>query len=138
MSMKKIISNNRIIAILFFTVFSIAAAPAVHAGDPKPVVPVELSFLGHIKNQPLFQLNFKGTEGQNEFTIIISDEGGNTLYRENIKGEIFSKKFLLNTDELGDDPLHFTIFCKNNKKAVEYTVNRNTRTVQEVVVSEKK
>lgn len=136
--MKKIISNNRIIAILFFTVFSFAAAPAAKANDPKPAVPVELSFLGHIKNQPLFQLSFRGNEGQNEFTIIITDEGGNTLYRENIKGENFSKKFLLNTDELGDDPLRFTIFCKNNKKAVEYTVNRNTRTVQEVVVNEVK
>jgi hypothetical protein len=136
--MKRIISNNRIIAILFFTVFSIAAAPAVHAGEKNPAVPVELSFLGHIKNQPLFQLNFKGTEAQNEFTIIISDEGGNTLYRENIKGEIFSKKFLLNTDELGENTLHFTIFCKNTKGSVEYTVNRNTRTVSEVVVNEVK
>lgn len=136
--MKKIISNNRIIAILFFTVFSIAAAPAAMAGDKKPNVPVELSFLGHIKNQPLFQLNFKGSAEQNEFVIIISDEGGNTLYRENIKGENFSKKFLLNTEELGDDPLYFTIFCKNNKAAVEYTVNRNSRTVQEVVVNEVK
>jgi hypothetical protein len=138
MSMKKIISNNRIIAILFFTVFSIAAAPVANAGDKKPEVPVELSFLGHIKNQPLFQLNFNGTEEKNEFTIIISDEGGNTLYRENVKGEIFSKKFLLNTDELGDNTLHFTIFCKNTKGAVEYTVNRNTRTVQDVVVREVK
>jgi hypothetical protein len=138
MCMKKIMSNNRIIAILFFTVFSIAAAPAAFAGNEKPAVPVELSFLGHVKNQPLFLLNFKGSETQNEFTIIITDEGGNTLYRENIKGENFSKKFLLNTDELGDAPLHFTIFCKNTKGSVEYTVNRNVRTVREVVVNEEK
>lgn len=136
--MKRIISNNRIIAILFFTVFSIAAAPSVQAGNENPEIPVALSFLGHVKNQPLFQLAFNGSEGKNDFTIIISDEGGNTLYRENIKGEVFSKKFLLNTDELGDNTLHFTIFCKNTKGSVEYTVNRNTRTVQDVVVREVK
>ncbi len=39
--------------------------------------------------------------------IIIRDDVGNSLYRENIKGEIFSKNFLVNTEEMGDDDHHF-------------------------------
>jgi hypothetical protein len=136
--MKKIINNNRLIAIAFFTVFTIAAAPSAMAHEKNPAVPVELTFLGHIKNQPMFQLSFTGDASQNDFTILITDEYGNSLYRENIKAENFSKKFLLNTEELGDETLHFTIFCKNTKTSVEYAVNRNTRTVNEVVVSEVK
>ncbi len=136
--MKKIFRNNRIIAIAFLTMFSVAASPAVMAGEKNPVIPVQLTFLGHVKNQPLFELSFNGNENQNDVTIIISDEYGNSLYRENIKAETFTKKFLFNTDELGDETLHFTIFCKNNKKSVQYVVNRSTQTVNQVMVSEVK
>lgn len=136
--MKKIFNNKRLIAIAFFTVFSIAAAPAAKATEKNPAVPVSLTFLGHVKNQPLFQLSFTGNELENDFTILITDDYGNSLYRENIKAETFTKKFLLNTEELGDETLHFTIFCKNTKKSVAYAVNRSTRQVQDVVVSEVK
>ena len=81
--MKKIFRNNRLVAIAFFTLFSVAAAPAALATE-NPVIPVELTFVGHVKNQPMFQLSFNGNETQNEITIIITDEYGNSLYRENI------------------------------------------------------
>lgn len=136
--MKKIFSNNRIIAIAFLTVFSVALAPTATATEKKPSVPAELVFVGNIKNQPVFQLNISGNAQQNEFTIIINDEAGNSLYRENIKGEIFTKKFLLNTDEIGDNTLRFEIFCKKTKQSVSYEVNRNSRFVQEMAITEVK
>jgi hypothetical protein len=135
--MKKIFNNNRLIAIALLTVFSVAAAPAM-AAEKNPVVPVEFSYIGNVANQPMFQLSFAGNATQNDFTIIITDEYGNSLYRENIKAMNFTKKFLLNTEELGDETLYFTIFCKNTKSSVEYKVNRNTRQVREVLVSEVK
>lgn len=136
--MKKIFNNNRLIAIAFFTVFSVAMSPAATATDKNPIVPVELKFAGFIKDQPLFQLNFSGNVLQNEFTISITDENGISLYRENIKGENFSKKFLLNTDEIGDNTLRFEIFSNKTKQSVAFEVNRNTRFVQDVVISEVK
>jgi len=136
--MKKIFSNNRLIAFAFFTVFAVAAAPAAIAGEKNPVVPVEMKFSGYIKNQPLFQLNFSGNSEQNEFTIIVSDEFGTSLYQENIKGENFTKKFLLNTEEIGDNTLRFEIFCNKTKKSVTFEVNRNSRWVQDLAISEVK
>ena len=135
--MKKIFNNNRLIAIALLTVFSVAAAPAALANE-KPVIPVQFTYVGNVQNQPMFQLSFAGNNEQNDFTIIISDDFGNTLYRENIKAETLTKKFLLNADELGDETLRFTIFCKNNKSSVVYEVNRNTRSVQDIQVSEVK
>ncbi|OSZ80537.1 hypothetical protein CAP36_04610 [Chitinophagaceae bacterium IBVUCB2] len=135
--MKKIISNNRIIAIAFLTVFTVALAPAAMAIEKKPLVPAELVFVGNIKNQPLFQLTVAGSAAQNEFTINITDEFGVSLYRENIKGENFSKKFLLNTDEIGDNTLTFEVFCKNTKQSVTYEVNRNSRFVQDLAITKK-
>ena len=133
--MKKIFNNNRLIAIAFFTIFTLAIAPAAMAGEKNPVVPVEMKFTGLFKNQPVFQLNFTGNSEQNEFTIIISDEYGNSLYSENIKGENFTKKFLLNTDEIGDNTLLFKILSNKTKQSVTYEVNRNTRLVQDVEIN---
>ena len=133
--MKKIFNNNRLIAIAFFTIFTLAIAPAAMASEKNPVVPVEMKFTGLIKNQPVFQLNFTGNSEQNEFTIFISDEYGNSLYSENIKGENFTKKFLLNTDEIGDNTLLFKILSNKTKQSVTYEVNRNTRLVQDVEIN---
>ncbi len=134
--MKKILSNNRLIAFAFFTVFTVAMSPAVMAGEKNPVVPVELKFAGLVNQQPLFQLIFSGSPLQDEFTISVTDEYGYSLYKENIKGESFTKKFLLNTDEIGDNTLRFEIYCNKTKKSVAYEVNRNTRFVQEMVIKE--
>ena len=135
--MKKIFSNNRLIAIAFFTVFSVAAAPFAMATDSSHnrVMPVELKLVGNINNQPIFQLTYAGNTEQDEFTIVIRDEDGNSLYRENIKGESFTKKFLLNKDEVGDGPLRFEITSKKFSKTVVYEVNRNTRQVEDLVIS---
>ena len=136
--MKKIFNNNRLIAIAFFTVFSMAASPSVNAGEKNPSVPVEMKFAGFIKNQPLFLLNFSGNAQQDEFTISITDEYGNSLYRENIKGENFKMKFLLNTDEIEDDTLLFRVYSNKTKQSVTYEVNRNSRFVEEVVINKVK
>lgn len=134
--MKKIFSNNRLLAIAFLTVFSTGISSTVLANDPKPSVPVELKFAGFIKNQPLFQLNFNGNSHQDEFIINIKDEFGNSLYRENIKGEVFNKKFLLNTDEIGDNTVRFEVTCKKTNNSVVYEVNRNSKYVQDIAINE--
>lgn len=137
--MKKIFSNNRLIAIAFLTVFSVSVSAAAPGPNNKAGVPVELKFVGHIKNHPVFQLNFRGNPAQDEFTIIINDEYGNSLFWENIKGENFSKKFLLNMDEIGENMVfRFEIFCKKTKQSVKYEVNSTTRFVQEMAITEVK
>ena len=136
--MKKIFRSNRLIAIAFFTVFTTGTASIAMASNSNYVIPVELKFVGTIKSQPLFELSFAGNPDHDEFTIVIRDESGTSLYRENIKGENFSKKFLLNTDEIGDEILHFEVISKKSKKRVVYEVSRNSHFVEEMVVSELK
>jgi len=99
---------------------------------------VELKFIGSINNQTIFQLNISGDDMHNDFTIIIRDELNNTIYRENIKADTFSKKFLFNKDELGDDTLQFEVFCRKTNQSVLYKINRQYRTTDELVVSELK
>ena len=121
--------------IAFFTAFSVASVPAMANNNSHKTIPVEMKFMGYIKNQLLFKLNFAGTPEHNEFTVIIRDDQNNILYRDNIKGENFSKSFLLNTEEIGDDSLQFEIVNKKTKESVVYEVNRKTSVAEEMTVS---
>jgi len=124
--MEKIFCNNRLLLIAFFTVFTTAGAQATLANNNDQSVPVELQFTRWIKDQPLFQLKFAADAQNDEFTIIIRDHYSNVLYRENIKAENFTKSFLLNTDEVGDDELLFEIFSKKSNKSRVYTISRKS------------
>jgi hypothetical protein len=135
--MKKILNNSRLIAIAFFTVFTAAAVPAALANNGKDL-PVELKFIGSINNQAMFQLKISGNIPHDDYALIIRDEFGNLIYRENIKAENFSKKFLFDTEELGDDTLLFEVFCRKTNKSVVYKINRQYRFTEEVLVSELK
>jgi hypothetical protein len=136
--MKKILSNNRLIAFAFFTVFSLGISSVVQANDKNNGVPVELKCTGIIDNQLIFQLVFSGDKDHNEFTVFIRDENGNSIYRENIKGENFTKKFLFYIDELEDNTLTFEIISNKTRKSVTYNVNRNSRLVHDIAIIEQK
>ena len=133
--MKKVLKNKSIIAAALFTVFTVALNPVAMAKDIKPTVPVELKFVGKVNEKSVFQLNFTGSPQENEFTIIIIDEDGNRLYRETLKGENFSKRYLLNAEVIGDNALRFEISSNKTTKPAVFKVNREVRFVEEVVVN---
>jgi len=136
--MKQVLKRKSIIVATLFAVFSTALAPAAQANDSSRVIPVELKFLGEVKDQLVFQLNFDGNAEENEFTVTITDEAGATLYRENVKGEKVTKRYLLNSDEIGDGIVHFHITSKKSNQTVVYEVNHVTHVVQDVVVNKLK
>ena len=117
--------NKIIIATAFFIILTSLFAGNAIAYDSSATgaVPVELKFLGNVKNLPLLQLDFVGTKTENEFSISITDENGFELYSADVKGEVFSKQFLLNTYDLGNAILTFEITGKKSGKTVAYVVN---------------
>jgi hypothetical protein len=126
----KTLSNIRIVALALVALLTIASPVLANAGEnPQPV---ELKYLGQYKNQPVFELSF--TSGE-EFTVIIRDDQDNVVYKDFIKAGTTSKKYLLNTEELGDIPMNFEITGKKSDKTVVYKVNKNTRLVEDVVVN---
>lgn len=129
--------NTRLLAIALVAMFSVAATAPALAADDNKVIPVELKFVGNIKNQPLFHMTFNGTE-ESEYTISVRDEYGNVLYKEKVKGGTFTKKFMLNTEELGDAELKFEVVSKSYEKPVVFEINRFTNYVQDVVINKTK
>ena len=70
--------------------------------------------------------------------IVVRDENGNVLYRDKVKGGNVTKKFLLNTEELGDVAVQFEITGKKNEKTVIYEVNKKSRLVEDLVINKMK
>jgi hypothetical protein len=120
-----------IIAIAIFSV--IGFTPVIAGGTTlsNPTLPVELKYAGTFKKQPLIQLNFAGSTEDKAYNILITDESGVVLYNEDVKGDVFSKQFLLNIDDLGDAILKFQISGKKSGKTVAYRVNRQKLPVTE-------
>lgn len=133
--MKKVFSNNRLIALAFFTVFSMGAAPLVQANETNPILPVELKFVGKVMQHAVFQLNFFGNLDENEIRISILDEYGNYIFSENIKGEVFSQRFLFNPEEIAESPVRFEIISRKSRKKVVFEVSRNMHFVDEMTIT---
>jgi len=129
--MEKIFLNKRLVIIAFFTVFSTASSPAIAEGKCGEGA-VELKLIRWIKDQPMFRLSFNGHSQNDEFTIIIRDELNSVLYKQKILGQHFSKNFLLNTAEIGDDTLNFEIVCNRSNSSIVYKINRNRFQQEEI------
>ncbi len=123
-----------IFAIVIFSVMGLMQAIAGDTTSRNPALPVELKYAGSFKNQPLIQLNFTGTSEDRVFSISITDESGIELYNGDVKGHVFSKQFLLNTDDLGDAVLQFVITGKKTGKKAVYKVSRQQQVTEQMNV----
>lgn len=124
--------NKRIFVIVFAALLSFVQVNALGIHRNPTTVPVELKLVGSFQNQPLLQLDFSGSKEENQFIISITDETGLVLYNADVKGEVFSKQFLLNTDNLGDAVLNFAITGKRSGKTVNYRVTPQAVTTEVV------
>ncbi|MGN6294661.1 MAG: hypothetical protein ACTHMV_18070 [Chitinophagaceae bacterium] len=134
--MKNLLSNTRIAAVALVLSLTLVFATAAQANETNPTG-VELRFIGNLKNQPVFHLSYNGAV-ENEYTIVVRDEYNNVLYKDYVKGTNISKKFMLNTDELGDVDVTFEITDRKAGKPVVYEISKNSRLIQDVVVNKLK
>ncbi|MEP7372119.1 MAG: hypothetical protein ABI675_01945 [Chitinophagaceae bacterium] len=135
--MKKVSINTRILAIALAATFTTAFSSPALATEEKKTIPVELKFVGKIESQPVFLLSFNNAE-ENGYTIVVRDEFSNILYRDNVKGGNITKKFILNTEELGDASITFEVIGKKTEKTVVYEINKQSRIVEDLVINKMK
>jgi hypothetical protein len=130
----KTMMKTRLLAVALVAFFGSAfAVPALANGEKNPV-PVEMKYAGSLDDQPLLYMTFTGKE-EREFIISIRDEYGNLLYREIVKGANFTKRFVLNTEEIGDAELKFEVSSKGYDKPAVFSINKQSRTVEDLVIS---
>jgi hypothetical protein len=122
-----------IVALAFTLAFS--TPTLANEGDKEnPTTATELKFIGNMENQPVFELNLNDNE--DEYTVIFRDEYGNVLFNDKFKGAIgLTKKFLLKSEEFGDEALKVIVKSKKNNSTEVYTINRSHSYVEETLVS---
>ena len=123
-----------IIAIAIFSALNFATVKAGDTTENPSSLPVELKFAGTFKNQPLIQINFTGSTEDKVYRISIKDEEGIELYNADVKGDVFAKQFLLNTDDLGEATLKFEITGRTSGKTVVYKVSRQRQVSEQMDV----
>jgi hypothetical protein len=129
----------RKIRIAVFVVSALMSSVIAIAADRDSVAlnsQVDLKLVGHYNDQSIFQLTINGPY-DNDVMVIVRDVYGYTFYKENVKTEFFSRKFLFNSDELGDETLQLEIFNRKTKQSVVYEINKNYRNSSDVVITKK-
>jgi hypothetical protein len=120
-----------IVALALVVAFSTTAlANDGGKGDKKS----ELKFIGNVENQPVFELSLANND-EDEYTVIFRDEYGNVLYNEKFVSTGVTKKFLLKSDEFGDEVLNVTVRSKKGNVAEVYSISRTHSYVAETNVS---
>ncbi len=129
----KPVLRNSIFALAALVAVSFSGSVKANGGnDPEAVF--EVKFIGNLQSQPVFQLNLLN-QVSDEFYISISDLQGNILYSDRVKGTSITKKFAINTDEVGDNTLRLEVRSKNTGKKEIYDINRTQNYVVESVVT---
>jgi hypothetical protein len=100
----------------------------------KNIPGVEFRYIGTKENQPVFLLNLVNAE-EDEYTISFRDKNGNVLYSDRLKGANISKRYLLNTDEIGTGELNVEIKSKKNNQVQLYKIGTTQSVVTETVVN---
>ena len=127
----------RLLVLTLVTTLAVAFTSPAIANDETKTIPVEMKYVGKMHDQPLFYLNFLGAT-ESQFTILIRDQYGNVLYKDIVKGSQFTKKFLINTEELGDAELTFEVSSRSYEKPVVFEINKSSRLVEDLVVTKVK
>lgn len=108
--MKQAIKTTKMITIGLFT-FCIIGLSQVVSATTKTEDPIELKFIGKIKNHPVFQLNLNKGEA---YSISMKDENFDVLYSEKLKSKDvdFSRKYQLDIDEADLNALGFAVIVE--------------------------
>jgi hypothetical protein len=121
-----------IVALAFTLAFS---TPTMANDGEKGDHKTELKFIGNMENQPVFELNLAN---EDEYTVIFRDENGNVLYNDKFKGAGLTKKFMLRSDEFGEEVLHVIVKSKSGNTTDVYTINRSHSYVEQTQVNKVK
>lgn len=129
-------TTNNITKVLTFTLFAFLTLGMSQTGFAGMVdtTPVELKFVGNLKNQPVFQLDLHN-EKAGEFFILIKDANQEVIFSETIKGTNITRKYKFLTEEVDVTALQLEITNKEDNTKSVYTVNRQLRTIQDVVIN---
>ena len=134
--MKNAIRHFSTAVIAMFTILvSVTTARAnneKNKGSNAEASSIEFRYVGKLQHHPVYQLSISNAENEDYF-VSFRDQSGNVLYSGSLKNTN-SQRFMINADEVGDEPLTLTVTARKSNKSQVYTVKRNQNVVEENVV----
>lgn len=102
------------------------------SGKKTEATSIEFRYVGKLEQHPVYQLSISNAEND-EYFVSFRDQAGNVLYSGSLKNTN-SQRFMINADEVGDEPLTLTVTARKSNKSQVYTVKRNQNVVEENIV----
>lgn len=132
----KAINKTKMITMGFISLFTIGLSQPSWS-FAKGENPIEFKVIGNVNNSPVFQ--FKGNNlEENEYLLKVKDADGLVLFAETLKGKNVFRKYQLDlstADTYDALDVRFEVTSLKTKETFIYTVKRNSRVIEEVVVA---
>lgn len=93
---------------------------------------IEFKYVGKLEQHPVYQLSISNAQNE-EYIVSFKDQSGNVLYSGSLKNTS-TQRFMINVDEVGDEPLTLTVTSRKTNKQQVYTVKRSQNLVEENIV----
>lgn len=134
--MKTYLSKTKIVALALVTLFTTTVALPAFAGndDDKKA---EVSYVGNLNEMPVFRLSLNN-KAKEAFYVSVTDKEGNVLYSEKVSGANIVRNYQFDGELYGNYNLTFSITDIKGNEVGTYTVSKNIKTVNEIVVNEVK
>jgi len=136
--MKRVMKNYSTLAIALIVALTLNSVTALANDetkkDDKSIPGLEFRYIGSKENQPVFLLNVENAE-EDEYTITFRDKDGHVLYSDRLKGSNITKRFMLNTNEIGTNELRVEIRSKKNNLEQLYKIGTTQSLVTETVIN---
>lgn len=134
--MKTYLSKTKIVALALVTLFTTTVALPAFAGndDDKKA---EVSYVGNLNEMPVFRLSLNN-KAKEAFYVSVTDKEGNVLYSEKLSGTNIVRNYQFDGELYGNYNLTFSITDIKGNEVGTYTVSKNIKTVDEIVVNEVK
>jgi len=135
--MKQAMKTTRMITMGLITLCTMGLSQATFA-SVKTDNPVELNFIGKVKDHPVFQLNLNNNETE-EYIITIKDESNFVLYSEKVSGVNLTRKYQLAIDDADLSApgfgVKFEVTSVKSHKTQVYKISTNTTVKENIVVA---
>ena len=135
--MKQAMKTTKMITMGLFTLCIMGLSQATFAAL-KSDNPVELNFIGKVKDHPVFQLNLNNNEPE-EYIIKIKDESNFVLYSEKVSGVNLTRKYQLAIDDADLSApgfgVKFEVTSVKSHKTQVYKISTNTTVKENIVVA---
>ena len=123
-----------VLALAFISVANTASAEGKDGNDTAKKASV--TYLGTVNSQPIFQVNIEN-ESADDITISLENTDGDVLYKKNTLDTKFTQKIQLQTTDTNIE-LNLIVYSKKTKKSQVYYINKMTKVVDDMAVTEVK